>query len=59
MMKNRQLPVSVVTSGTVTVVIQDPFSQLVVTTAFGLLVDTVTGADVVDSVQKEVRCQYF
>lgn len=56
---NRQLPVSAVTSGMVTVVIQDPLCHVVVTTSFCLLVDTVTDADVVDSVQTEARCQYF
>lgn len=53
----KQIPVSAITSGTVTVVIRGMSPRVVVTTVFGWLVDTITGNDVVTSVHIEVRCQ--
>lgn len=49
------LPVSAMIGGTVTVVIHIALSTVVVAVVFGALVDTVTGTDVVISVQTGIR----
>lgn len=48
---NRQVPVSAIMGGTVTVVIHTALSTVRVTVVLGASVDTITGTDVVTSVQ--------
>ncbi len=48
---NEQVPVSAMMGGTVTVVIHTALSTVTVAVVLGALVDTITGTDVVISVQ--------
>lgn len=52
---NEQVPVSAMTGGTVTVVIHNALSTVTVAVFLGALVATITGIDVVISVQTRIR----
>lgn len=52
---NEQVPVSAMIGGTVTVVIHTALFTVIVPVVLGALVDTITGTDVVISVQTRIK----